>query len=175
MSGYAAACVFNDAFAQQLENEWSCAVRVVNWGYWNVGGGTRISKAIKNLIEQRGVEPISEPEGLAALERLLESDFTQLAVTRTLKPELIETYSAKEDLISLEASSTSCIARLQAYRPTQEMPLANTSTAQLNVWIVKLLFAQMQSMGLFLYGEQYDPRLLRQQIGVQDKFERWWQ
>lgn len=36
-SNYAAGCTFKDAFARQLAQEWACAVKVMNWGYW--GGG----------------------------------------------------------------------------------------------------------------------------------------
>ncbi len=37
-ANYAAGCVFEDAFAQQLGREWSCAVKVMNWGYWGTFG-----------------------------------------------------------------------------------------------------------------------------------------
>ena len=41
-SNYAAGCTFKDAFAHYLARHWSCAVKVMNWGYW---GGTGIVAA----------------------------------------------------------------------------------------------------------------------------------
>jgi acyl transferase domain-containing protein/acyl carrier protein/nucleoside-diphosphate-sugar epimerase len=174
MSAYASACTFNDAFARQLAHEWACAVKVVNWGYWDVGGGTRISGALKNLVEQRGVQPIDAAQGLAALKTLLGAPIPQLAVTRTSKPELIETFAGDEWMACVADKSRSCMDSIEAYRPIQAAPEENPSTGQLNDWIVKLLFVQLQAMGLFQPGHWDDPEAMRKRAGILDKYDRWW-
>ncbi|MFA6173946.1 MAG: amino acid adenylation domain-containing protein, partial [Kiritimatiellales bacterium] len=174
MSAYASACTFNDAFARQLSHEWACAVKVINWGYWDVGGGTRISGALKSLVEQRGVQPIDAAQGLAALKTLLGGPMQQLAVTRTGKPELIETFASDEWTACAADKFPSCMDSIEAYRPIQTAPEENPSTGQLNDWIVKLLFVQLQAMGLFLPGHRDDPAAMRKRAGILDKYDRWW-
>ncbi|MCK9638239.1 MAG: SDR family NAD(P)-dependent oxidoreductase, partial [Methylobacter tundripaludum] len=175
MSAYASACVFNDAFARQLAHEWACAVKVINWGYWDVGGGTRVSGALKNLVEQRGVQPIDAAQGLAALKILLGGPMRQLAVTRTGKPELIETFASDEWTACASDKFPSCMDSIETYRPVQAAPEENPSTGQLNDWIVKLLFVQLQAMGLFQPGRRDDPEAMRKRAGILDKYDRWWQ
>ncbi|HEY0835364.1 MAG TPA: SDR family NAD(P)-dependent oxidoreductase, partial [Azospirillum sp.] len=173
MAAYAAACAFADAFARRLAQDWTCPVKVVNWGYWDVGGGTRISGALKTLVEHRGVQPIEAGQGLAALKALLGSPLPQVAVTRTSRPELIETFAADQQAM-IHPASRSVAQALAAYRPAQAAPAHNPETDELNRWLVRLLFVELRSLGLFGEAERLDADALRRRAGILDKFDRWW-
>jgi acyl transferase domain-containing protein/acyl carrier protein len=82
MSAYTAGCVFKDAFAHWLSRHLRLPAKVVNWGYWTVGSGERISDAMKIRLQQEGVEAIDAAEGMLALERFLSGPLTQISVWR---------------------------------------------------------------------------------------------
>ena len=159
MAAYASACVFADAFAHQLARERPGTVKVIDWGYWDAGGGVRISGALKSLVEHRGVQPIEAAQGLEALEATLGAPFVQLAVTRTSKPELVETYDGEEQVALSPPSSRSCIDALVAWRPSEAAPKPGDAANELNGWIARLLHAQLKSVG-------GGTRLA--------KYDRWW-
>ncbi len=58
-AGYASGCVFMDALAQALRGEVSCAVKTVNWGYWDIGAGARVSQQVKARQQRAGIEAIA--------------------------------------------------------------------------------------------------------------------
>lgn len=99
-SNYAAGCTFKDAFAHQLSREWSCAVKVINWGYWG-SVGIVSSKAYQDKMAQAGIGSIEPPEAMAALEYLLVGPMDRIAMVKTSNPlamqeiiseELVEVY-----------------------------------------------------------------------------------
>ena len=159
MAAYASACVFADAFAHKLARERPGIVKVIDWGYWDAGGGVRISDALKNLVEHRGVQPIDATQGLDALEAALGAPFVQLAVTRTSKPDLVETYDGEEQVVSAPLSSRSCIDALVTWRPSDIVPGPSDAADELSEWIARLLHAQLRSVG-------QGARLA--------KYDRWW-
>jgi acyl transferase domain-containing protein/thioesterase domain-containing protein/pyruvate/2-oxoglutarate dehydrogenase complex dihydrolipoamide acyltransferase (E2) component/non-ribosomal peptide synthetase component F/aryl carrier-like protein len=82
MSGYSAGSCFEDAFARSLAARHRFAVKVVNWGYLNVGTGTTISAAIKNSLSKRGIRPLDPVAGMHALEAFLSGPLLQAAILR---------------------------------------------------------------------------------------------
>ncbi|UYK77835.1 SDR family NAD(P)-dependent oxidoreductase [Xanthomonas sacchari] len=82
-ANYAAGCTVEDAFAAKLAREWTCPVRVVNWGYWGSVGFAAVSSGYRNWITQAGMGSVEPAEGMAALERLLASPMRQLAFLKT--------------------------------------------------------------------------------------------
>ncbi len=80
MSAYSAGCAFEDAYARWLRANLGLRAKVVNWGYWDIGSGTRISEAMKIRLRQEGIEPIDPVAGMAALQRFLASPLDQLLV-----------------------------------------------------------------------------------------------
>ncbi|MCB2360146.1 PfaD family polyunsaturated fatty acid/polyketide biosynthesis protein [Clostridium estertheticum] len=104
-SNYASGCSFKDAFAHKLSKEWSCAVKVINWGYW---GSTGIvsSEEYKSRMEQVGIGSIEAPEAMEALEKLLSGNIDQTIFLKSDRPlkmknikedELIKVYPYKID------------------------------------------------------------------------------
>jgi len=80
-SNYAAGCTFSDAFAQRLNQVWKCPVKIINWGYWgNVG--IVADKTYQDRMAAIGIGSIEPAEGMAALERLLNTSVRQLALVK---------------------------------------------------------------------------------------------
>ncbi|WP_088833756.1 SDR family NAD(P)-dependent oxidoreductase [Paenibacillus tyrfis] len=82
-SNYVAGCTFTDAFAHRLAQEWPCAVKVMNWGYWG-SVGVVASPAYQERMTQAGIGSIKPPEGMQALEALLEGPMDQMALMKIL-------------------------------------------------------------------------------------------
>jgi acyl transferase domain-containing protein/NADPH:quinone reductase-like Zn-dependent oxidoreductase/NAD(P)-dependent dehydrogenase (short-subunit alcohol dehydrogenase family)/acyl carrier protein/SAM-dependent methyltransferase len=78
-SSYTAGCAFTDAFAARLSREWSCVVKVVNWGYWGSVGAVA-STAFAERMARRGFASIEPDAGMLALQAALESTLRQLAI-----------------------------------------------------------------------------------------------
>ncbi|WP_397324696.1 amino acid adenylation domain-containing protein [Nostoc sp. 2RC] len=85
MSGYAAGCAFKDSLAIELNRCLPFPVKVINWGYWNVGTGNTIPDATKIRMKQCGIEPIAPPQGLEALEAFLVNPLHQIALLKTTR------------------------------------------------------------------------------------------
>ena len=83
-SNYAAGCAFKDAFAGKLSQDWSCPVKVMNWGYWG-SVGIVSDQSTRDRMEKIGIGSIGPEEGLEALEKLLNGPLDQVALIRTLK------------------------------------------------------------------------------------------
>ena len=77
-SNYAAASTFKDSFANQLENEWKCPVKIMNWAYWG-SVGIVSSDEYKERMIQSGLGSIEPAEGAEAMETLLSGPLNQIA------------------------------------------------------------------------------------------------
>ncbi|PEA37028.1 hypothetical protein CON45_21555 [Priestia megaterium] len=94
-SNYASGCTFKDAFAHQLSLEWSCPVKVMNWGYWG-SVGIVASKPYQERMTEEGIGSIEPPEAMEALEVLLAGPMKQLALMKTTKPLILEGVNTEE-------------------------------------------------------------------------------
>ena len=83
-SNYAAGCVFKDAFARKFSHDWSCPVKVMNWGYWS-SVGIVSDQSYKDRMEKAGIGSIDPEEGMEALEKLLNGPLDQVALIKNLK------------------------------------------------------------------------------------------
>lgn len=96
-SSYAAGCTFEDAFAHQLSQNWSCKVKVMNWGYWGKNdGATNDAESHQALAEtytrlaEIGIGLIQPDEAMEAIEKLLAGPADQMGFMKTTKPIFIE-------------------------------------------------------------------------------------
>ncbi|WP_432804134.1 SDR family NAD(P)-dependent oxidoreductase [Azospirillum argentinense] len=174
MAAYAAASTACDALARRFARDGIVPARVINWGYWDVGGGARVTGAVKGLVGSRGVEPLDPAGGLDAIGRLLATPLAQLAATRTRQPEWIETYAPGDRTRCLPATGASFATALAAWRPEQAAPAPNPSTRLLEDWIARLLLVEMRQLGLLAADGPFDADALRRRSGILPKFERWW-
>jgi NAD(P)-dependent dehydrogenase (short-subunit alcohol dehydrogenase family) len=88
-SNYASGCTFNDAFAHQLSQEWPCAVKVMNWGYWG-SVGVVASQDYRDRMARLGVGSIEPPEAMEALETLLAGPMAQMALMKPTKTLVVD-------------------------------------------------------------------------------------
>ncbi|AJQ95099.1 SDR family NAD(P)-dependent oxidoreductase [Gynuella sunshinyii] len=171
MGSYAAGCTFKDAFAARLGQQWSCDSKVMNWGFWSIGGGARISTALRNRIEQsQGIVPITAAEGMAALDVLMTRPTRQLATVRTRQPGQLANTRLDESIL-LPARSEP--AGLPAISIQTALPKSPDGEPELNEWIVRLFLTRLWQAGV-LRGDSESLIGLRQQAGVLDKYEIWW-
>ncbi|MED1663358.1 SDR family NAD(P)-dependent oxidoreductase [Brevibacillus laterosporus] len=84
-SNYASGCTFKDAFAMRLSREWSCAVKVMNWGYWG-SVGIVASQAYQDRMAREGIGSIEPEDAMEALEALLAGPMDQIALIKMTKP-----------------------------------------------------------------------------------------
>ncbi|WP_247422868.1 SDR family NAD(P)-dependent oxidoreductase [Ralstonia pseudosolanacearum] len=82
---YAAGCTFADAFAAQLDQQWPCAVKVINWGYWG-SVGVVADPGYRARMAEQGLDSIEPDEGMAALDQLLAGPLPQLGLVKLIEP-----------------------------------------------------------------------------------------
>ena len=180
MSGYSAGCVFKDAFSRQFSKEWPCAVKVINWGYWNVGTGDRISKAAKIRLKQRGIEPIQPKEGMTALEELLASPLDQLALVKILRPQAIGEMNSEEWITAYPERVIPCIGRLHNLFPELAVQAEDIKSAEyiqhgaMETLLLKLLRGSLQSLGLFKERGQRSVDV-KSNMNLLSLYERWFE
>jgi polyketide synthase PksM len=106
-ANYAAGSAFKDALAHRLAQEWPCAVKVMNWGYWG-SVGIVASTAYRERMAREGIGSIEPAEGMAALEFLLSSPFDRLALMKVADPGCIGALDMAQSLtaMAVEAGPT---------------------------------------------------------------------
>lgn len=75
---YAAACAFQDAYAEYLERTTDDCIKVINWGFWGANGTSKQEKDYNKIIEDQGVIPIQPPKGMEAIEFTVSSPYRQI-------------------------------------------------------------------------------------------------
>ncbi|WP_429843904.1 SDR family NAD(P)-dependent oxidoreductase [Brevibacillus sp. FIR094] len=128
-SNYASGCAFKDAFAHQLAEEWTCAVKVMNWGYWG-SVGIVASKGYQERMEQIGIGSIEPSEGMEALEALLSGPMNQLALMKTTKPLDMEGIHTGESVTVVSTKISSSMASIKNKLKVKEMPSAAYFTSE---------------------------------------------
>ncbi|SKB15922.1 hypothetical protein PL11201_80232 [Planktothrix sp. PCC 11201] len=154
-SNYAAGCTFKDAFASQLAQEWSCPVKVMNWGYWGSVGVVATS-AYRDRMIQAGVGSIEPQEGIAAIQTLLRSPLNQLALLKQLPSgSNTQHQDIEEWIVNYQNELPSCMDSLPTYLAEQSLPAIDikASTAEqaalMEEMLHKILLTTLQSLGLF--------------------------
>jgi rhizoxin synthesis polyketide synthase/nonribosomal peptide synthetase RhiB len=114
---YAAGCTFADAFADQLRSEWSCPVKVINWGYWG-SVGTVSDARYQERMSTLGLGSIEPEEGLRALDQLLAGELHQLGLLKLLQSDEIDGLDSLAGLlghehIALSAHTSGAMAAMQ--------------------------------------------------------------
>jgi acyl transferase domain-containing protein/SAM-dependent methyltransferase len=97
---YAAGCTFQDALADQLARRHGWKVKVMNWGYWGEVGIVATA-AHRERMARIGLGSIGAEEGMRALELLLAGPLSQLALLKTLTPEVVKSLCPSGEQITL--------------------------------------------------------------------------
>lgn len=108
-ANYTAACVCKDALANLLHHAFMIDAKVVNWGFWGNIGIVAKEKYRKRM-EQLEIGSIEGNEGMAIIERLLNSDKRQITVVkaseRALKRLRIQSHQKVSPQQKIEKSIT---------------------------------------------------------------------
>ncbi|MCP4400780.1 MAG: SDR family NAD(P)-dependent oxidoreductase, partial [bacterium] len=179
-SNYAAGCTFEDAFAHQLSLEWECAVKVINWGYWG-NTGVVASQEYRERMACAGIGSIESPEAMQVLEILLGGPMNQLAFIKTTRPLNMEGVKATESITCYDdtlPADQHAIGSSFLNLHKLEIPLAekeqteNSAMSTMNDLMLRLLWSQLQSSGVFTETTGSIAELKRK-AGLMDVYHRW--
>jgi acyl transferase domain-containing protein/tryptophanase/SAM-dependent methyltransferase len=174
-SNYAAGCTFKDSFAHALSQQWPCAVKVMNWGYWG-SVGIVASKAYQDRMAQLGFGSIEPPEAMEALETLLSGPTDQIVMIKTTKPLSLEGMIPEELITVCPQSLPSILKILHNHIPESDPRIQRMKTEivpprqNMDELLCKLLWGQLQSIGLF--GEKSFV-IAELKAGLRDLYDRW--
>ncbi|MBW5467433.1 SDR family NAD(P)-dependent oxidoreductase [Brevibacillus formosus] len=153
---YAAGCVFKDALAHLLAQQWSCSVKVLNWGFWS---SDKVEDTEKyRMLQELGIGLIEPEEGMQAIERVLAQPQLQLAVMKTTKPIPVESMNPKEEMKALAEGQRSVEAGRSLPAASERPDIGQLKrenaekTDEMNGLLGRLLFVQLRQTGLFASG-----------------------
>ncbi|MCX8130967.1 MAG: SDR family NAD(P)-dependent oxidoreductase [Clostridia bacterium] len=121
-SNYNSGCAYKDAFARQLSNEWTCRVKVINWGFWG-NEGVVASKEYKDRMSEAGIDSIKAPEAMEVLETLLAGPVNQIAflkITKALGVKGVDSGEVIKVYPEVVESRINCIYNLVSASEEQE-------------------------------------------------------
>ncbi|MEB3232988.1 MAG: SDR family NAD(P)-dependent oxidoreductase, partial [Leptolyngbyaceae bacterium] len=189
-AGYAAGITSADTFVHSVATTAPFPVGVINWGYWQASlAGTEMEKRLAShytlISDDVGCQFFADfvsilRAGLVrqviclgasqAVQTLMGCDSSQLISLNDAAADSVIHHLFRETEISGGPTTTNSnqveIARL----------LDREFRHELNDWLSRLLFAQIQSLGIFSQpGIQQDSTTWQQQAGIIAKYNRWWQ
>jgi len=154
LSGYAAGGAFEDAFALHLAKQRTCAVKVINWGHWDIGTGDTISAATKIRLQLSGIIPIQPDEAMSVLQGLLTAPLNQLALLKTTRLDVLPMIDPDRNLNIYADTIPRCIDLIP---PVSEQlnnrvetlkPVSIFNNAALAAQLLPLFAGTLQSLGL---------------------------
>ncbi len=198
-SNYAAGCAFTDAYARALDQSWQCDVKVVNWGFWG-SVGIVASDSYRQRMADFGLGSVEPPEGLALLDKLLQSPLQQVIYLQTTKPRVAEDLLVDNrahirvlersdraaanltttDLASaateINSDSVSLIDDAKPPVAASVFPLAidtvSDSIRLFDEFLAKILYSQLRELGLFQQSP-LDIDHWQQQVGFPKQYQTW--
>ena len=180
---YASGCTFLDAFAHQLRRDLPCPVKIINWGYWGSIGVVK-DAFYRERMAAAGIGSIEPEDGMAALHTLLNGPLHQLALVKTLAPEVVqamEPVNLDAWVTAYPGASPVDLQALRAYLPGHYPQLERIKAEGvpqregMDELLVRLLWGSLQSMGLFRGGQTVADGAgpWRTAAGLSDVYERW--
>jgi polyketide synthase PksM len=168
---YAAGCTFKDAFALRLCREWTCPVKVMNWGYWGEHG-VAATEAHRTRMARAGVGSIQPAEAMAAAEELLASPLAQVAFLKVSRARMRLT--AADEKLDIYPDAIPAILRLlplleSAKDAAAVMEAAKAQEADEERLLGELLRAQLEHSGVDWTSSRSSRRAPR----CPDFYERW--
>lgn len=153
-SNYASGCTFKDAFARRLSKERTCAVKVINWGYWG-SVGVVAAKPYRDRMEMAGVGSTEPEEGMEALEKLLSAPVEQLALVKFTKLQAMTGINTEERFVVYPESIPSTIPDVRdVIQPELKWGEMNRQVKEMESHLSRLLWGQLQSLGMFEEKQQ---------------------
>lgn len=96
-SNYVSGLNYKDAFAKYIGKKQSYPIKIINWGFWDIGAGA--SDEYGRRMASQGIFAISSDEGMEAIERILGNREDQVIVLKADKGVLEKLgVSSKEEI-----------------------------------------------------------------------------
>ncbi len=176
-SNYAAGCTFKDAFADYLAQQWSCAVRIMNWGYWG-SVGIVASEAYQSRMYKLGLASIEAPEAMDALETLLATPVRQLALSKGTAQMQVEGLDMTETISEHQSKDKPYTESLRKIAPDQTAAVQKVKAKvgqqvkALDQYLLPLLWAQLQGIGMFTENNTNIAHS-KSKAGIPKLYDRW--
>lgn len=156
-AAYAAGCAFKDALAHEMNRQWRCPVKTINWGYWSSSKEQAADEsALKAFLRLAGIGiGLIEPaEGMQALDALLTGPLQQMGLVKTTRPIEIEGVDATTRLLLPVTQGGAAIpgaAMPEAALPDIDVVAlkSRAEIAGLDACLMDLLAAQLDTAGVF--------------------------
>ncbi|MFM9608161.1 SDR family NAD(P)-dependent oxidoreductase [Streptomyces niveiscabiei] len=148
-AGYAAGCVFADAYAAHAARTLPFPVRVLNLGYWHAAGDAERARVLTRF-EAAGIRPLSAERGMAVVERTLGAGLPQvfaLDADRTILDNLGIDADRTLRVAPGEVPDTLPEVRFPA-GPDPELAAHQRAVAEAEVLAERLLAAVLRRAGL---------------------------
>ncbi|WP_273323947.1 SDR family NAD(P)-dependent oxidoreductase, partial [Vallitalea guaymasensis] len=178
-SNYASGCTFNDAFAHRLSSELSCAVKVINWGYWG-SVGIVASEKYRDRMAQLGYASIEPEEAMKTLELLLNSKFNQIVYMKTLQSFELDAVNKNKVMNVYPPRMDSIVEKLQSSITEPEINISdvisgrNQQMDSLNELLYRLLWKSFKDLGL-LNHTVLDITEMKKKINLPNMYDRWFE
>ena len=85
MSSYIGGCMFQDAFAHEMNRQVAYPVKTINWGYWShkqQDDFEETHEQYEAYLQKKGIYSLNVEEGMESLERILAHESEQVVVTK---------------------------------------------------------------------------------------------
>ena len=179
-SNYAAGSTFKDAFAHYWSRQTASVVRVMNWGYWG-SVGIVASADYQARMAQSGLISIEAGEGMTALELFLAGPLPQMALVKRNQSWSMAGVNG-EVLVSIyPAQQKSFIEQVRQAIPDQHARIEQVKTdvglqtREMDELLGKLLFGQLQSIGMFTEKGTLPIAELKARARLRPLYDRWFE
>ena len=178
-SNYAAGSTFKDAYAIKLAQESPFAVKIMNWGYWG-SVGIVSSTRYQERMQRHGLASIEPAEGMAALDRLMQSPINQMALIKTLNPDALEGIKSDERVAGYGGRIPSIIDSLGQSLSGRAKPIPvrrnedDLEFRKMEDLLCRILHGQLWSMGVFS-REKFTLGEIKEKIAWIDLYDRWFE
>ncbi|MCP3924334.1 MAG: SDR family NAD(P)-dependent oxidoreductase, partial [Desulfobacterales bacterium] len=173
--GYAAGITYADSLVKSLESKSHFPIGIINWGYWeNSVVDPEFGKLLQNKF---GL--ISDHEGFNCFETFIsllkERTLNQITCVKAFEPvRKVMNCSEKEVITICKPMAHSIIHSLKESIKIK-IPKTDDYRDKLNSHIIKLLFLQIQSLGIFSKKNIFEENeLIWKDSGIIDKYYLWW-
>ncbi|MRN51865.1 SDR family NAD(P)-dependent oxidoreductase [Paenibacillus monticola] len=177
-SNYAAACTFKDAFAQHLNDVRSYPVKIINWGYWGSVGAVS-GEGYSKRLEAQGIFSIQPAEGMAAIEQILTSPFSQVTYVKADANAVRQMGAVMEQQYKVLPQQFASVLTqgedlLPAVQPDQLLlNRQREALSELEALAIDLLVRSLRLLGwVAVRGQQFEQHELRTRLGIDSRYFR---
>ncbi|MDB6036335.1 MAG: rhiC, partial [Verrucomicrobiales bacterium] len=180
-ASYAAAITGGDSVVRALASNSRFPVGLIHWSYWkNSVAGTPLEKSIHGhfgVLEDGKAFEFFE-NYTAALRSGIVSPLICMRASDSVH-ELMGLTSGEQRSFptrSLPSVFAAISKRRFDDQPAIDSLLSNNPWKEIDLWLAKLLFVQIQSMGVFTYADKHkDKEAWRNTARIIHKYQSWWE